>query len=60
MNLHNLLRNSHLGLFYMHATSTGNTKNSFKNQCIYSICKTLEGLWESTVVIRLLYLSLLT
>ena len=60
MNLHNLLRSSHLGLFYMHAASTGNTKNSSKNQCIDSVCKPLEGLWESSVVFRLLYLSLLT
>ena len=48
MNLHNLLRSSHLGLFYMPAASTGNTKNSSKNQCIDSVCKPLEGVWESS------------
>lgn len=33
-NLHNLFRDGHLGLLYMHATSPGSTKNSFKNQYI--------------------------
>lgn len=32
VNLHNLVRDGHLGLFYIHAKSPENTKNSFKNQ----------------------------
>lgn len=57
MNLHDLLRDGHLGLFYMHAGSPENTKNSFKNQYIQHLQNTGRTVGEHSGNLSSLFVS---